>query len=155
MLTIPARLIDHLIWADQQILSLLSVAPAAATADPNRLYSHLLAAERVWLLRLDGHDSSVQPIWPDLSYQDMAALATRNAADYRRLIADTSHDWSREVVYRNSVGATFTSSAIDILLHVALHGSHHRGQIATRLRQADVAPVNVDYIAFVRAQAAS
>lgn len=36
------------------------------------------------------------------------------------------------------------------LLHVALHGTYHRGQIARELRRAGEESVNTDFIQFVR-----
>jgi uncharacterized damage-inducible protein DinB len=38
----------------------------------------------------------------------------------------------------------------DILLHVALHGSYHRGQVALLVREAANKPAPTDYIGFVR-----
>jgi len=38
----------------------------------------------------------------------------------------------------------------DILLHVAMHGQYHRGQINQLLRGAGLEPISVDYIVFVR-----
>ncbi|NIP57628.1 MAG: damage-inducible protein DinB, partial [Gemmatimonadetes bacterium] len=38
----------------------------------------------------------------------------------------------------------------EILLHVLLHGSYHRGQIALRMRDVGEEPVNTDLITFVR-----
>jgi uncharacterized damage-inducible protein DinB len=45
----------------------------------------------------------------------------------------------------------FRSQISDILLHVALHSSYHRGQIAAAVRAAGVTPVNTDFITFARA----
>lgn len=59
-------------------------------------------------------------------------------------------DLEREVEYRNSAGTTFRMSVVDILSHVALHGSYHRGQVAPGVRGAGVTPVNTDYITYVR-----
>ena len=56
----------------------------------------------------------------------------------------------RTVHYRNSAGAEFDSKISDILLHVALHGSYHRGKIAAALRGAGADPAPTDYIGFVR-----
>lgn len=57
-----------------------------------------------------------------------------------------------EVEYHTSNGATFRNSVADILTHVALHGSYHRGQIALVTREAGPTPVPTDYI--VRARTA-
>jgi uncharacterized damage-inducible protein DinB len=44
----------------------------------------------------------------------------------------------------------FQTPIKDLLMHVALHGSYHRGQIAQALRLAGGEPVNTDFITFVR-----
>jgi uncharacterized damage-inducible protein DinB len=36
------------------------------------------------------------------------------------------------------------------LMHVALHGAYHRGQIAQVIRQGGGEPVNTDFITFQR-----
>ena len=52
--------------------------------------------------------------------------------------------------YRNSAGTAFDSRIDDILMHVAVHGAYHRGQVALSLRQEGVRPNPTDYIAFIR-----
>jgi uncharacterized damage-inducible protein DinB len=37
-----------------------------------------------------------------------------------------------------------------MLTHVALHGVHHRGQIAASLRSNEIEPPALDYIRFAR-----
>jgi uncharacterized damage-inducible protein DinB len=59
-------------------------------------------------------------------------------------------DFGRMVVYRNTAGTEFRTSVADILTHVFLHGSYHRGQINARLRGAGFDPTVVDYIAYTR-----
>jgi uncharacterized damage-inducible protein DinB len=90
-------------------------------------------------------------VWPDLSLEQCAALVQANQralADY--VDALTPERLSRGVTYVNSAGRQFTSSIEDILLHIALHGSYHRGQIAWALRRGGSVPMATDYIAFVR-----
>jgi uncharacterized damage-inducible protein DinB len=62
---------------------------------------------------------------------------------------------ARRVTYRNSAGREFASPVEDILLHVALHGAYHRGQIAAALRGAGAVPEPTDFIAFARGSAAA
>jgi uncharacterized damage-inducible protein DinB len=57
---------------------------------------------------------------------------------------------ARAVSYVNSKGEPWTSTAGDILLHVALHSSYHRGQIAMALRDGGEEPPYTDYIHCVR-----
>jgi uncharacterized damage-inducible protein DinB len=145
------RLFAHAAWADRLALDALAAAPEASRAGPLRLLAHVLAAERVWLLRLRGEDSTVQPIWPELGLEACAALAADNAAAYARYLdALTVEAAAREVAYANSQGASFSTRVSDVLTHVALHGAYHRGQVASALRAAGAEPVNTDFIAFVR-----
>jgi uncharacterized damage-inducible protein DinB len=59
-------------------------------------------------------------------------------------------DLARVATYRNSANIEFTSTVEDILIHVAMHGAYHRGQVARALRQGGAVPEPTDYIAFTR-----
>jgi uncharacterized damage-inducible protein DinB len=143
------KLVDHMAWADEAALAALRDAPGSDTRGL-AFYSHVLGAEATWLARILGHPSDVA-VWPTLALDEAAALAARNAADFRTLIAPlTDSDLTREIQYRNSAGQEFRSMLEDILLHVALHGSYHRGQISLIVRGGGGEPAATDYIAFVR-----
>ncbi len=143
------RMIDHLAWADERVIQALA---SAETVPPTALslLAHLVAAEHIWYARLVGI-KPVHPVWPTLSVGDAAALGRETVGNLRSLVASMSlDDLHRGVAYTNSAGTGFTSAAIDILIHVCLHGAYHRGQIAIALRQEGGVPVPTDYIAFVR-----
>jgi len=144
-----SRLVSHLAWADDRVLAALRSA-TNPDASCHELFAHLLAAEHVWLARLKG-ETPTHPVWPALSLEQSAALVQSN----QRALAGyvdrlTAADLSRSIRYLNSAGQAFTSSVEDILLHVALHGAYHRGQIAWALRRGGSVPMATDYIAFVR-----
>lgn len=144
------RMFAHMQWADRRVLDLAERDPGAVQPVMHVL-AHLVASERVWLLRLRGEDSSVQAIWPTLTVEQMRALATENHAGYARLLeASTPETLAADVTYTNQQGRTYTTRVDDILMHVALHGSYHRGQVAAAVRAAGGAPVNTDYITYVR-----
>lgn len=150
------RLLRHMAWADERVLELLAGIPEDPRPEPRRLFSHVLAAERVWIMRLRGEDSGVQPIWPMLSLDELRDLARRNREEYARYLEGLDDGALEAVVeYRNSQGQEFRNAASDILLHVFLHGSYHRGQIAAAVRGAGQVPVNTDYIMFLREGAPS
>ncbi len=114
------------------------------------LLSHILAAEHLWLARLRASSATV-PVWPAFDPAGCARLAEETHAAYRAYLeALRAEDLAGEVPYTNSAGAPFRSTRADILLHVALHGSYHRGQMALLLRQAGAVPQPTDYIAYVR-----
>lgn len=144
-----AKLIDHLKWADAAVVAALRVAPGSDDR-ALALYAHVIGAEAVWLARLAGRPADVA-IWPRLTIDEASALAARNASELDALIASLDEgDLTREIAYRNSAGHPFRSTIEDILIHMALHGAYHRGQVAIVMRGAEGDPVPTDYIAFVR-----
>ena len=147
------KLIDHLRWADARILEALRTAsePSAAALE---LYRHILGAEHVWLARLHGEPAQYA-VWPELTIEECASLAEENFERLADYVERFGGDLQRGIVYRNSAGHSFESSIEDILLHVAMHGQYHRGQINSLLRQQKEMPAAVDYIAWVRGAAAA
>ena len=145
------RLFDHMFWADTLVLELLAASDSAGSEEAVRLFSHLVAAERVWALRIDGEDSSSQAIWPAWTFPDASAAAAESRERYRRILADLPRRGLQQTVdYTNSKGTEFRTPLVDILTHVAMHGSYHRGQVANAVRRTGGEPVNTDYITYVR-----
>lgn len=143
------RLLAHAAWADQGAQAALRSTPVP---DPTALalYAHVLGAEAVWLARLNGSTPTIA-VWPTLTIDECGRLADEMDRSYRAFLWQASPaDLQRMVTYHNSAGATFETTVEDIILHVCLHGSYHRGQLAARLRAAGTAPVPTDYIGFVR-----
>lgn len=54
------------------------------------------------------------------------------------------------VAYRTVAGVPQESAIWEMLRHVVNHGTYHRGQLATMLRQLGVAPPSTDLILFYR-----
>ena len=149
MSTYLHKLVAHLKWADAAALGALRESPGS---DPHALllYAHVLGAEAVWLARIAGRAQDVA-VWPTLTLDGATALARRNAEELAEIVASsTPEDLAREVTYRNSAGAEFRTALEDILLHVFLHGSYHRGQVALVIRGGGGDPAPTDYIAFIR-----
>lgn len=142
------RMLEHMHWADRLLVTQIGAAPVDRALV---LLSHLLAAERVWLSRLRGEADAGIGIWPRLSPEECGELAAENLAGYSRYLEALPEERLNAVVrYRNSAGAEHSTPVVDILTHVFLHGSYHRGQIASVVRGAGAPPPNTDYIAFVR-----
>ena len=86
-----------------------------------------------------------------LSLDEAASLAARNADELDAYLSSLApSDLGREIEYRNSSGLEFRSKIEDILLHMALHGSYHRGQVTLLIRTGGGEPASTDYIAFIR-----
>lgn len=141
------KMYHHLNWANQRIL-----ATFQNIEDENqevmRLFSHILLAERVWITRLRGLDSSHLPIWSDVDMEVCSQLVKQNEESFTAFLASANLD--KVISYTNSKGIEFKNTVQEILTHVALHGQYHRGQINMRLRIGGNEPVDVDFISFVR-----
>lgn len=135
-------------WADERVLASLRQPNVSSRA--LSLYAHILGAEHVWLARLEQRQPAI-PVWPELTLDECQRIARDNALGFRAY-ADrlTSSDLRRTVHYRNSAGQEFDSGIEEILVHVAMHGSYHRGQVTLLVREAGAEPAPSDYIAFVR-----
>ena len=143
------KLVDHLKWADAATLESLR-APHGTGARALQIYAHVVGAEAVWLARIAGRPADVA-VWPAFELEEAAALARRNATELDRVLESLAPgDFHREIEYRNSAGQVFRSTLEDILLHVALHGAYHRGQLALLVRDGHGEPAPTDYIAFAR-----
>ena len=144
------RLFQHVTWADQEVMSALESASQPNPEASKRL-SHLLVAEHVWLCRIQGKGPNVNTVWPVMSASECRQLSSQTIAGYQSLLATITGDHLMdEVSYTNMKGEGFQTPLGDILLHVALHGAYHRGQIASNMRQTGIDPVNTDFITFSR-----
>lgn len=144
------RLYEHMKWANAKVLEALK----KTDGKPERamkLFAHVLGAERIWLARLNGQDSTVHPVWPEMGLEDCAKCMEENNAGYSVFLSNlTDEDLAKTVTYRNTSGTEFVTAIGDILTHVSMHGSYHRGQIAQSMRSEGFDPVNTDFITFVR-----
>jgi len=151
------RLWDQLAWAAERLevrLEEIAREEGEAPVEARRLLAHLVYAERIWLDRIaDG--TTDQPVWPTTDELPplgaIRALQRETLRDAWALLSDEGLEVDRWVSYLNSSGTRFETRLGDILLHVALHGAYHRGQVARALRQGGWEPVNTDFITWVRA----
>lgn len=144
------RLLDHLYWADRRLVEDLR---GSAHPEPEalRLLGHVLASERTWSARLRGEDTEGLALWPPLSADECGAWADRAHDELQAYLEDlVESDLETPVRYRNSKGVELATAVGDILTHLTLHGSYHRGQIAAALRRAGGEPPDVDFITFER-----
>lgn len=149
MASILDKLFEHLGWANQAVVAALRQTPTPAP-EWLELFAHVVGCEHVWLARLSQREPKTA-VWPVLSVDECAHLAQANLNEFQSLITgQVPGGLDRLVHYRNSAGREFATSVEDILVHVALHGSYHRGQIARAMRQGGAVPAPTDYISYIR-----
>jgi uncharacterized damage-inducible protein DinB len=143
------RLFDHMAWADAKALAALRKSKGASELAHSEL-AHVLGAEHVWLTRLEQRPAAVA-VWPTLTVDECETLANENRAGFLEFLGRQDDESLEQTVhYRNTAGAEFDTKVSDILLHVALHGSYHRGKVAAALRACGAEPAPTDYIGFAR-----
>jgi uncharacterized damage-inducible protein DinB len=112
--------------------------------------AHIIAAEHVWLARLLQREAPF-PVWPDLGIdrcEDEAKLL--QPAWERYLSQGGAEALDARTSYKNSKGEAWNSLVRDVLTHVFLHSTYHRGQIAADMRAAGHEPAYTDFIHGVR-----
>lgn len=144
-----ARMFRYVAWADRRVLDALQAAPAAQH-EALPLLAHLLAAEHVWLARLEHRDPR-HPVWPALTADECAALAAENEAGYRAFLERLTEDGLGAAIrFRTTHGQEYVTPVIDILTQVVTHGPYHRGQIARVIGRAGGVVASTEFITFAR-----
>jgi len=118
---------------------------------------HLYGADWIWLSRWEGTSPTALPASDQ--FPDLAALRTawgQNEVRVRALVQRLGEDGiQRPMMYRGWDGKEQAQIFWQMFQHLVNHGSYHRGQITTMLRQIQVAPAkSMDLIAFYRERAA-
>jgi uncharacterized damage-inducible protein DinB len=116
---------------------------------------HIMLAEWIWLERC--HGTSPMKFQPGSDFPTLEAVSARwQSIDLRGYAASLAgNDLERIVHFRRLDSSANTSVLWQILQHVVNHGTYHRGQITTMLRQLGAKAVSTDLIAFYREHAAS
>jgi uncharacterized damage-inducible protein DinB len=150
------RLVDYGYWANRRLFQAVGqLTPEQFTRDVAGSYGsirntlvHTLSAEWGWLERCGGPArggalkavdyptfESIRTVWSDVERMMREFLATLGDSDVMRIVEFT-----------NPVGDRAAGQLGALLQHAAIHGVHHRGQVALLLRAAGVVPGNFDIL---------
>jgi uncharacterized damage-inducible protein DinB len=110
--------------------------------------AHMAFAEWLWLRRWKGENPSSRPDWTKEPSLDVIETHFREVAEERsqHLAALTDDDVSRDFPYRNMAGEPYTAMLGEQMTHVVNHGTYHRGQLTTMLRQVGATPPSTDLV---------
>lgn len=154
-------LVDYNYWARDRLLeAVAALTPEQFTRPTGNSFSsvrdtiaHICDAESIWLRRWRGE----QPEGfqnPD-RIADLAAAQKEWAGlerEMRTVLAALEPDGvERRIEYKDMRGAQRSDVFWQMLQHVVNHGSYHRGQVTTMLRQLGAEPPEfMDLIVFYR-----
>ena len=117
--------------------------------------AHLYGADWVWLERFHGRSPSALP-----GAETLTALETirerwepvhQGLQKFVETLAPAR--MTEPLTYVNFAGQTWTYPLGEALVHVANHGTYHRGQVATLLRQLGKKAASTDYLRWIDALA--
>jgi len=136
-------------WANHEVFTALR-SSARLGSRPRQLLAHILAAQRLWLVRIRQQPQTL-PVWPDFSLDQCQAQISELASLWNEYLGHLSSSaLSENIAYKNSQGESWSSAVQDILTHVLLHSAYHRGQIASQVRASGEQPAYTDFIHAVR-----
>lgn len=151
-------LYDYNAWANTRTLGAAeALASEPFTRDLGNSFpsvrdtlAHVLGAEWVWLRRWHGESPSRG--LPASEFSTVASLKDRFAAieRERRAFLETMSEerLTQPLSYRDFAGNAHSLRVVDSLQHVVNHGTYHRGQVTTMLRQLGAKPVSTDLSRF-------
>jgi uncharacterized damage-inducible protein DinB len=157
------QLYDYNVWANRRSLSAAAaLAPEQFTKPMGNSFpsvrdtlAHVFGAEWIWLERFQGRSPSSLP--DTAQYPDAATLGERWREFEPRLLnfvrGLAQNDLDRVLEYKTLKFGTYSNPLWQSMQHVVNHGSYHRGQVTTLLRQLGVPPVLTDLMHFYRERA--
>jgi uncharacterized damage-inducible protein DinB len=114
--------------------------------------AHIYGAEWVWLERFQGRSPASLP--DGTEFQDVASLQKRWTELEGRLLgfvsALTQEDLNRVLEYKTLKFGVYRNPLWQSMQHVVNHGTYHRGQVTTLLRQSGAQPVLTDLMHYYR-----
>ncbi len=157
-------LYDYNSWANRRTLdACASLAAEQFTRDMGSSFrsvrdtlAHIMGGEWIWLERFQGRSPSAMP---DSPYADLASLRGRWGEIESNLLAFvrglTQTDLDRVIEYKTINFGVYRNPMWQSLQHLANHGTYHRGQITTLLRQLGAKPNLTDLMHFYRERSAA
>lgn len=131
------------VWANERIAAMLLKADRqlldqevkSSFPSIRKTIYHIWDAETIWLKRLKNEATDT---WPSKEMNEPAAIDDFVATSRDFLVFLQKKDstyFNDSTTYKNMSGASFATPNSGILMHVFNHGTFHRGQIITMLRE--------------------
>jgi len=147
-------LYDYNAWANRRSLSAAAaLAPEQFTKPMGSSFSsirdtlaHIFGAEWIWLERFQGRSPSSLP--DTTQYPDVVTLGERWGEFEPRLLnfvrALTQSNLDRVMEYKTLKFGVYSNPLWQSMQHLVNHGSYHRGQVTTLLRQLGAPAILTD-----------
>ena len=150
-------------WADRRMLGAVAAVKQEEFLRPmgssfgslRDTAAHIYGAEWVWLERFQGRSPASLPDAGE--FQDVASLQKKWTELEGRLLgfvgSQTQEDLNRIMEYKTLKYGVYRNPLWQSMQHVVNHGTYHRGQVTTLLRQLRAQPVLTDLMHYYRERA--
>jgi uncharacterized damage-inducible protein DinB len=152
-------------WANHRLLGAAEALTAEQFTKPmgsshsslRDTLAHIWAVEWVWLERLQGRSPASLP--EANKFEDLGSLRTRWVELEKRWLEYASRldqtELDEEIDYKTLSFGASRDPRWQMMQHVVNHGTYHRGQVTTLLRQLGAKAVGTDLILFYRERKAA
>jgi uncharacterized damage-inducible protein DinB len=146
-------------WANELVFDAAARLPEAELTAPRKIVfgsllrtlNHVYAMDEVWRAHLEGRPHGYSTRNPEACPPLPALRAAQKAMDDWFVgYADSPFDENEMVQFRFIGGGPGAMTRRDILLHVANHGTYHRGNVASMMYQAGMPPPTTDLPVFLK-----
>jgi uncharacterized damage-inducible protein DinB len=156
-------LYDYNAWANHRSLDAASALTAEQFTKPlgnsfssvRDTLAHIYGAEWVWLERFQGRSPSSLP--DTTQFADVAGLQERWTEHETWLLTFVrglkQSDLDRVLEYKTLKFGVYRNPLWESMQHLVNHGTYHRGQVTTLLRQLGAQPIATDLMHFYRERA--
>lgn len=138
------RVLDYEQWANTEVADALAQSGFAADHRARKLFAHIAATYSLWLSRIG--EAEAIAIWPNPAGVDAAAVLAAGYAKWREFFVRDGSFWDTPIRYTNTKGEAWSNTPRDMLAHIQLHSSYHRGQIAILFGNEKRTPAYTDFI---------
>lgn len=139
------KLFEYTFWANDQFIVRVQ-EQVEIPEEINKQISHVLAAHRTWLERINGR-GTLPSIWNEIEPNTWEGINIELYNESCDLLK--SKQLSEIVSFKNSHNNFFENELGDILHHLINHNTHHRAQIALLMRKHQILPPKTDYIFYL------
>ena len=153
-------LYDYNAWANHRVMDAVSALTQEQFTKPmgssfssiRDTLAHIYGAEWIWLERFQGRSPASLP--GATEFVDLASLRTRWLEHEERLLKFvrglTQANLDGMLEYKTLKFGVYKNPLWQSLQHLVNHGSYHRGQVTTMLRQLGAAAIATDMMHFHR-----
>ena len=118
-------------------------------ASIEKTMAHVIGVEKLWLMRMNGIESpAFEHFDVETPEKAIEAFMLLHAEMELYMASLTEEQWQETLKFKNMRGDEFENTREEMLFTVINHGTYHRGQVTSFLRQFGKEGIALDYLYF-------